>query len=405
MSPLKDLTAWIGQRRSHIVDDLMAYVSQETPSDDKPLLVSGLAWIEDWLHSRLGMPSTRRIVDGGEWGDTLVLDYPSDSGSKTWITALCHYDTVWPAGTLRSWLPTVDGDRFSGPGAFDMKGGLVQLVWALKASKDLGLPRPNVRLVLNGDEEIGSPASRPVIEEEALRGNAVLVFEASAGGALKTARKGVGIFQVTVNGREAHAGLDPEAGASAIDEIARLILQLHAETDLGKGTTVNVGLVHGGTRTNVTAGSARANLDIRVSSDAEARRISRVLDTLKTRHQAATLTVSGEWNRPVMTRSAQTARLFAAAESVAKELGFELTETSVGGASDGNFAAALGLPVLDGLGAVGDGAHARNEWISVDGMLERTCLASGLLAVLHDAPAVLHDPPEVHRSALDAAVA
>ena len=398
MSGLKDLTAWIGQRRSDIVSDLVSYVSQETPSDDKALLVSGLAWLEDWLHGRLGMPGARRMVDGGEWGDTLVLDYPSDSGSETWITALCHYDTVWPAGTLRNWLPTVEGDRFSGPGAFDMKGGLVQLVWALKASKELGLPRPNVRLLLNGDEELGSPASRPVIEEEALRGDAVLVFEASAQGALKTARKGVGIFEVTVDGREAHAGLDPETGASAIDEIARVILQLHAETDLAKGTTVNVGLVRGGTRTNVTAGSATANLDVRVSSDAEVRRISAVLEGLRTRHEAATLTVSGKWNRPVMTRSPQTGRLFAAAEAVAGELGFELAETSVGGASDGNFAAALGLPVLDGLGAVGDGAHARNEWISVAGMLERTCLASGLLAALHDSPEIL-------RSALNAAAA
>jgi glutamate carboxypeptidase len=398
MSGLTDLTAWIGQRRSDIVGDLVAYVSRETPSDDKSLLVSGLAWIEDWLNSRLGTPGSRRIVGGGEWGDTLVLEYPSDSGSETWITALCHYDTVWPAGTLRSWHPTVDGDRFSGPGAFDMKGGLVQLVWALKASKDLGLPRPNVRLVLNGDEELGSPASRPVIEEEALRGDAVLVFEASAGGALKTARKGVGIFQVTADGREAHAGLDPEAGASAIDEIARVILQLHSETDLAKGTTVNVGLVHGGTRTNVTAGSATAHLDVRVASDAEVRRITAVLDRLRARHEAATLTVTGAWNRPVMTRSPQTARLFAAAESVAGELGFELAETSVGGASDGNFAAALGLPVLDGLGAVGDGAHARSEWISVAGMLERTCLASGLLAFLHDSPEIL-------QSALDTAVA
>jgi glutamate carboxypeptidase len=389
MSGLKDLATWIGQRRSDIVGDLAAYVTQETPSDDKSLLVSGLTWIEDWLPTRLGKPAARRMVDGGEWGDTVVLDYPSDSGSETWITALCHYDTVWPAGTLRNWPATVEGDCFSGPGAFDMKGGLVQLVWALKASNDLGLPRPNVRLVLSGDEELGSPASRAVIEKEALRGDAVLVFEASAGGALKTARKGVGIFEVTVNGREAHAGLDPETGASAIDEIARVILQLHSEADSGRGTTVNVGIVHGGTRTNVMAGTATANLDVRVSSDAEERRISAVLEGLTTRHEGATLRVSGEWNRPVMMRSPQTARLFAAAESVAGELGFELAETSVGGASDGNFAAALGLPVLDGLGAVGDGAHARNEWISVKGMLERTCLAAGLLAVLHDSPGIV----------------
>lgn len=390
MNTLQDLPSWIARKRAEMVGDLTAYVSQETPSDDKTLLKTGLRWVEDWLQDRIGSPSSRRLVDGGEWGDTLVLDYPSDSGSdeEGWITALCHYDTVWSAGTLRDWPVTVEGDRFSGPGAFDMKGGLVQLVWALRAAQELGLPRPGVRLVLNGDEEVGSPASRPVIEAEAVRGDAVLVFEASAGGALKTARKGVGIFQVKATGKEAHAGLDPEVGASAIDEIARVILHLHAEADLAAGTTVNVGLVHGGTRTNVKAGSATADLDVRVSSEAEVHRINSVLDGLSPRSPEASLTVSGAWNRPVMTRSQQTARLYAEAEQVADLLGFPLAETSVGGASDGNFAAALGLPVLDGLGAVGDGAHARHEWISIDGMLERTCLAAGLLAVLAE-PAAL----------------
>jgi glutamate carboxypeptidase len=386
MSTLADLQTWVSQKRPDMVGDLTAYVSQETPSDDKVLLQSGLAWVENWVQSRIGAPDARRIVDGGEWGDTLVLDYPSDSGAEGWITALCHYDTVWSAGTLQNWQPTVDGDHFSGPGAFDMKGGLVQLVWAVKASQELGLPRPNLRLVLNGDEEVGSPASRPVIEAETIRGDAVLVFEASAGGALKTARKGVGIFRVHVTGQEAHAGLDPEVGASAIDEIARVILELHGKTDLAKGTTVNVGLVRGGTRTNVKAGSATAEVDVRVSSETEVQRINEALDGLRVHNTNATLQVSGEWNRPVMARSEQTARLFAEAEQVADRLGFDLAETSVGGASDGNFAAALGLPVLDGLGAVGDGAHARNEWISIAGMLERTCLAAGLLASLGESP-------------------
>ena len=384
MTGIHNLRDWMAGKRQDMVEDLASYVSQETPSDCKPLLVSGLAWVEEWLQRRLGAPSFRRLVEGGQWGDTLVLDYPSDTGAEGWVTALCHYDTVWSAGTLEDWPPTVDGDRFSGPGAFDMKGGLVQLVWALRASRELGLPRPNLRLVLNGDEEVGSPASRPVIESEVVRGDAVLVFEASAAGALKTARKGVGIFRIEASGKEAHAGLDPEVGSSAIDEIARVILQLHAETDLEKGTTVNVGLVRGGTRTNVKAGSAAAELDVRVSSESELQRIDEVLNSLTPHSREAALSISGEWNRPVMPRSSQTARLFEAAGQVAAQLGFPLTETSVGGASDGNFAAALGLPVLDGLGAVGDGAHARHEWISIDGMLERTCLAAGLLAVMQE---------------------
>lgn len=386
MTTLKDLEAWIQHKQSEVVGDLTAYVDQETPSDDKALLTAGLAWVEGWLKNRIGEPSSRRLIDGGRWADTVVLDYPGDNHAAAWITALCHYDTVWSAGTLSDWPATVDGDRFTGPGAFDMKGGLVQLVWALKALKELGLNRPNLRLILNGDEEVGSPSSRSVIEDEVVRGDAVLVFEASAGGALKTARKGVGIFRVKATGKEAHAGLDPEAGASAVDEIAHVIVQLHNETNLGRGTSVNVGLVRGGTRTNVKAGSATADIDIRVSSEAELQRIDAVLAGLSARSANASLAVTGEWNRPVMPRSVQTARLFAQAEQIAGQLGFRLTETSVGGGSDGNFAAALGVPVLDGLGAVGDGAHARDEWISIAGMLQRTCLAAGLLAALAEVP-------------------
>lgn len=382
MSTLDSLPGWVAQHRDTMVQDLTDYVSAETPSDDKNLLNQGLQWIEGWLRRRIGDPASRRIVDGGELGDIAILDYPADDDAGPWVTALCHYDTVWSAGTLADWPATVDGDRFTGPGAFDMKGGLIQLVWAMKAAASLGLPRPNLRLVLNGDEEIGSPVSRPVIEEEVVRGESVLVFEASAHGALKTARKGVGIFQVQVRGEEAHAGLDPDAGVSAVDEIARLVLELHGAADLDAGTTLNVGLLKGGTRTNVKAGLATANIDVRVSSAEEAQRIDGVLAGLTPHNAKASVEVTGGWNRPVMVRSDDTASLFGEALAVAEQLGFPLEETSVGGASDGNFAAALGLPVLDGLGAVGDGAHARIEWISIDGMLERTCLAAGLLAGL-----------------------
>jgi len=383
MTSTKELTAWLGRHREQIVADLTGYVSQETPSDDKALLRTGLAWVEAWLGDRLGTPARRRFVDGAEHGDSVVLDYPvPGGGTGSWVTALCHYDTVWSAGTLGGWPARAEGDRFTGPGAFDMKAGLVQLVWALRAGADLGLPRPNLRLVLNGDEETGSPGSRPVIEEEVVRGSTVLVFEASADGAVKTARKGVGIFRVDALGEEVHAGLNPEAGASAIDEISRVILKLHGATDLERGTSLNVGVLRAGTRTNVKAGRATANVDVRVTSSAEVERIDALFAGLRPYNARAEITVSGGWNRPVMPRSSATAGLFSMASAVAAELGFELRETSVGGASDGNFAAALGLPVLDGLGAVGGGAHARNEWISINGMLERSALAAGILARL-----------------------
>jgi glutamate carboxypeptidase len=382
-TPILALREWINGHRDEMVQDLSDYIGQETPSDDKNLLIKGLDWTERWLDLRLGAPVARRLVDGGEHGDTVVLDYPSPSPpAADWATALCHYDTVWEAGTLAEWPVSVDGDSLTGPGAFDMKAGLVQLVWALKACDTLGAPRPHVRLVLNGDEELGSPSSRPVIEEEAQRGASVLVFEASAGGALKTARKGVGIFRVEARGEAVHAGLDPDAGASAIDEISRVVLKLHGASDLAAGTSINVGILHGGTRTNVKAGQAIAHVDVRVSSDEEAKRVDRVFASLCPENPLAAIAVSGGWNRPVMQRTEKTATMFAQAAEVATALGLDLKEASVGGASDGNFAAALGVPVLDGLGAVGAGAHARNEWISISGMLERAALAAGLLARL-----------------------
>ncbi|WP_199183306.1 M20/M25/M40 family metallo-hydrolase [Cryobacterium sp. Y82] len=295
---------------------------------------------------------------------------------------LCHYDTVWDAGTLTNWPVAIDGDRLTGPGAFDMKGGLIQFAWAVAALKACGLPNPAIRLVLNGDEEVGSPSSRQIIERAVSGGGPVLVFESAANGAVKTARKGVGIFTIDVTGIEAHAGLDPLAGTSAIDEIARIVLKLHSASDHALGTTLNVGTISGGSRTNVTAGHATAELDVRVTSNSEANRIDAVLGGLTTADSRATVAITGGWNRPVMERSAATGELFKVAYSIAAVLGFELREVSVGGASDGNFAAALGLPVLDGLGPVGSGAHARHEWISIDGMVERTALAAGLLVAL-----------------------
>lgn len=376
------IAQYLADARAQMVADLTGYIEQETPSDDLAALDAGLAWVRGWLGERIGEPAEERRVDGGEHGDVAVLDYAASGGGEGRVAVLCHYDTVWPLGTLEGWPVRIDGDRLTGPGAFDMKAGLVQVVWAIRAAREAGLPLPAIRLVLNGDEETGSPASRPVIEAEVADCDAVLVFEASAEGALKTARKGVGIFQVTTRGIEGHAGLDPERGVSAIDEIARVVVQLHGAADLAAGTSVNVGTLRGGSRSNVTAGLATAMVDVRVADQEERARIDGVLQALSPRHELAELEVGGGWNRPVMQRSEGTARLFALAEEAAAELGTSIRETSVGGASDGNFAAALGLPVLDGLGAVGDGAHARHEWISIAGLLERAGIAALLLSKL-----------------------
>jgi glutamate carboxypeptidase len=374
---IRELYEWVRTHRDDLLADLATYVGIETPSDDKASLDRGLSWLDGWLRERLGAPTAVRDVDGGRYGDIKVYDFP---GAGDPVLLLCHYDTVWPLGTLADWPFTVAGDRATGPGIFDMKSGLVHAVWALRALDAAGLPRPAVRLVLNGDEEIGSPASRPVIEEAAAGTRATLVFEASAGGAVKTARKGVGLFRVNTTGVEAHAGLDPTKGASAIDELARTVLALHALSEPDAGTTVNVGVISGGTRQNVIAGAASGEIDVRVSSAAEAARIDEAVAALSAHDPRATVKVEGGWNRPVMERSEAIAGLYEIARELAAELGVELAECSVGGASDGNFVAALGHPVLDGFGAVGDGAHARHEHISVEGMLERTALAA---AVLH----------------------
>ncbi|NIH88434.1 M20 family metallopeptidase [Amycolatopsis granulosa] len=390
MTDVRALHEWVRGHRAQMIGDLAACTGLETPSTDRLLLEAGLSWLDGWVRARLGEPSSVQVTGGGRFGDVRVYDYAGSDAAP--VLLLCHYDTVWPPGTLAHWPFTVDGDRATGPGVFDMKAGLVQAVWALRALDAAGLPRPPVRLLLNGDEEIGSPVSRPVIESAAAGVRAALVFEAAAGGGVKTARKGVGIYRVTTTGVAAHAGLDPAKGASAVDEIARVVLALHGLTDPAAGTTVNVGVISGGTRGNVIAGSASAEVDVRVSTAAEAGRIEAALAALTAADPRATVTVAGGWNRPPMERSAGIAGLFALARGLAAQLGVPLRECAVGGASDGNFVAALGVPVLDGVGAVGDGAHARHEHISVAGMLERTALAAAVLTEL-DGPAGAHPPP------------
>ncbi|MEW1956924.1 M20 family metallopeptidase [Kineococcus sp. NPDC059986] len=378
--PAAVLSEWIVAHRDDLLGDVRTLVEVETPSDDRAALDRGLAVVEELVVRRLGEPSHREVTAGGEHGDVVVLEFPGDLDGPP-VLLLAHYDTVWPLGTLAEIPFSLDGDVLRGPGVFDMKSGLVQAVWAVAALRHASVSHPPVRLLLNGDEEIGSPVARPVIEAEARGAGEVFVLEASGpGGALKTARKGVGLFQVHLRGVEAHAGLDPTAGASAVLALARVVQQLHAATDLAVGTSVNVGVVTGGTRPNVTAGAAWASLDVRVADPAEQARVEEVLRTLDTGDDRVTYEVTGRWNRPVMARTDSTAELFARARRLAAESGFELAEVSVGGASDGNFASAVGAPVLDGLGAVGGGAHARSEHATVSGLLQRTALLAGLLA-------------------------
>jgi glutamate carboxypeptidase len=378
--PRSTVEAWTTEALPAMTADLRALVELETPSNDKALLDAGLTTIHGWLSDRLGPAGDLRRHDGGRYGDVLEVSYPGDAAGS--VLLLCHYDTVWPAGTLTDWPFRVDGNRANGPGTLDMKLGLVQAVWAVRCARELGLPVPAVRLLLTGDEEIGSPAGRPHIERLSQDALATLVFEASLDGAVKTARKGVGLFDVTVLGVEAHAGLEPHAGVSAIHQLAELIPTIAALGDKDLGTTVNIGLISGGTGRNVVAGEATCGVDIRVTEPTETTRIDAALAALTPSDPRARLTVRGAWNRPPMLPNPASQRLFKLAHQVAAGLGMPLDEVSVGGASDANFVSALGRPVLDGLGARGTGAHARHEHVLLDDVPPRTALVTSLLTAL-----------------------
>jgi glutamate carboxypeptidase len=296
--------------------------------------------------------------------------------------ALCHYDTVWPKGTLQRIPFSVDADGVArGPGCFDMKGGIVTLYFALHALRDRGLrPRRRLEVLFTCDEEVGSPTSRALIEHTAHGAALAYVLESPLpGGTLKTARKGTGDYLVRISGRAAHAGVEPQKGISAIGELAQQVLALHALNDYSVGTTVNVGVVHGGTRPNVVAAEAEAHVDVRVQTLAEAERIDQAIRGLQPRLAGAVLDVDGGLNRPPMERSEAMARLFERARQIALAMGVDLREGSTGGGSDGNFTAAIGIPTLDGLGPEGEGAHAAHEHVLTDSFPRRVALVAGLL--------------------------
>ncbi len=274
--------------------------------------------------------------------------------------------------------------RLWGPGVLDMKSGLAFFVFAMRAIRELDVPVPHkVVLQLNADEEVGSTTSRALTEEAARRSHRVLVLEPGTGlaGKLKTARKGTGSYRVTVHGKASHAGVDFEAGASAVVELARQIERIAGFTDLIRGVTVNPGVISGGTRSNVVAAEARADVDIRIARLKDAPALDRKFRALRPFDKRCRIEVTGGLNRPPMERSRGIRELFGQARELAREIGVELEESSTGGGSDGNFTAALGVPTLDGLGGVGEGAHALNESILVDRIADRTALLAKLIAM------------------------
>lgn len=372
------LLDWLAAHQDELVATLGLLVRSESPSGAKPELDA----LADRLTDRFGpFGAIARIVH--PTGDHLRLHVPGGPGRPALV--LCHYDTVWPLGSLAANPFRVEDGVVRGPGCFDMKGGIVLLEYALRALAALGLelPRP-LTVLLSADEEVGSPTSRPLIEAEAPLCEYVLVLESPLpGGVLKTARKGVGRFTLEIEGRAAHAGVEPERGVSAIVELAHQTLRVHALNAPEVGTTVNVGVVAGGTRPNVVAARARAEIDVRVATLAEAERVAAALQGLTPVLPEARLTVSGGLNRPPMERTPASAALFVRAREIARAaLDQDLQEGATGGGSDGNFTAALGLPTLDGLGPDGRGAHAADEHVLVASLAPRAALLAALLHAL-----------------------
>lgn len=311
-----------------------------------------------------------RVLDG----EHVVADLDGDGEP---LLLLGHTDTVWEEGTLASMPFRVEDGVAFGPGVYDMKGCLVLMLEAIRAARP---GRRALRVFLTADEEQGSRTAREPMAEAARDVAAALVVEPpTANGHLKTSRKGLGRFHIAITGRPAHAGTSLVEGASAVEELAHQILRLHALTDHDRGVTVNVGVVHGGTRENVVAAYADARLDVRVAQRADLERLERILRGLEPAIDGTSIEVDGEWTRPPLERTPGSARLFARAREIGRELGVDLQEASSGGGSDGNLVGALGVPVLDGLGAEGKGAHAHDEQIRLDALPVRTALLARLL--------------------------
>jgi glutamate carboxypeptidase len=378
--PHRDLLDHLAPRRDAMLAALEELVVRESPSRDKVALDA----LAGYLAGRLGghgLDVHRLANDAG--GDHLRLRLGGPAGEPPALV-LCHFDTVWPTGTVdRLPFRVADGRAF-GPGVYDMKASLVLCEFAVAALAALGRkpPRPVV-FVFTSDEEIGSPTSRRLIEDEARSSAYALVLEPPLpGGRLKTSRKGVGRFTLEITGKAAHAGVEPEKGVSALVELAHQILAVGALADRANGTTLNVGTARGGTTGNVVPASATAEVDARAATMDEARRVEAAMAGLRPVLPGASVTVRGGFNRPPMERTAQTVALFERARAVGRTLGLDLGEGSSGGGSDGNFTAALGLPTLDGLGTPGDGAHADHEHVQIDALPVRAALLAALLLEL-----------------------
>lgn len=360
-----------------------ALVETESPSGDKDGSSDVVSLLASAAGSITAVTSVERITSE-DFGEHIRIRAFAGEDNAAPIVILGHTDTVHPRGAIKERPWRSEGNRIYGPGIFDMKANCALALEALHACEATNTQTKSpVTILLTCDEESGSPSGRSLVEAEAKNARAVLVLEPPAsGGRVKTGRKGTGMFVLEVHGRAAHAGLDPEKGVSAVLELARQTVRLTNLNAPAVGTTVTVTVVQGGTHSNVVPAEARAEIDVRFSSSAEAHRIESAILSVKPFDERAQLVVKGGINRPPLERTAKVEQLYERARKIAGLLDFDLGEASVGGASDGNFVGAMGVAVLDGLGIEGDGAHAANEHIIVDDIPVRGALLAGLMATL-----------------------
>ncbi len=374
---MDQLQAFFEERLDRTIRRIQQLVEIESPSRDEAGSRMAVVWIEDELRRISDDFRIERITVEG-FGEHLVVR--AYEGKEKPVLLLGHTDTVHPRGTKERNPTRIEDGRLYGCGTFDMKANIVVILEVLRAFREFELtpPRP-ITILLSCDEEIGSHSGRPIVEREAANAEYALVCEPSADGRAKTGRKGTGMFTIKAHGIPAHAGLEPEKGASAVLELSRQIQRLHDLNDLEKGTTVNVCIVSGGTASNVIPSEAECEVDVRFSSMKEAARIEKAITTLKPFDPKVRVEVIGEINRPPMERSRAVIKLYERARKTALKFGYELGETTVGGASDGNFVAALGVPLLDGLGITGNGAHTLDEYVRLDDIPKRALLLARLI--------------------------
>ena len=376
---MRALLAGARRKEPALLDLTQRIVRVESPSDNKSAVDGCVALVAAEAKALGGRVKLHRQR---EFGDLVEARFgpKSKTGADGRTMLLGHLDTVWPLGALKTMPCHVSEGRLWGPGALDMKAGVAMALTAIEILAEAGALESEIVLLLNSDEEAGSPASRTTTERLATECARVFVLEPPQGLAYKTARKGVGNWRIDVMGLAAHAGVDFEKGANSIRELARVIETVSGWTDLKRGVTVNVGVAGGGSKSNVIPASAWAEVDARIARKADGPRIERRFAGLRTVDKRCKVAVAGGINRPPMERNRATVRLFLRARALAAELGFALSEASTGGASDGNFTSVLGVPTLDGMGAVGEGAHASHESILLEHLGPRTALLAGMLA-------------------------